>query len=274
MATILVVDDDVTEGEFFKKLLLDASYKVVLADGVDDALKKAKQTPVDVAVLDYKLAQEEDDNSGFYLATQLDRNIQKILISSVATDEIINDHQLKTYEDGSRIIVRFLHKSTIKRNKQVLLDTVFSAYETRKSEQRLTRENLSLVVAKERRYLTIFDVMHSIVHLIAAAAFVILMVIATLQLHDDKIAAVFLVVALLAAEVANFFIARKGHSFSSRADSSHIELLQAKRFEDLLQACGQIDDSSLRDEARKQLVLTTADAWFGENRSIDPALPE
>src|SRR4029079_6739703 len=56
MATVLCIDDS-AEGLRIRKLLLEAKgYSAVLASGGEEGLRVAQEQPVDLVILDYKMA--------------------------------------------------------------------------------------------------------------------------------------------------------------------------------------------------------------------------
>ena len=59
MATILVVDDEEIVRTYFRQVLTDAAYEVVLAKNGADALAKLKDHPVDFVLMDLVMPDQE-----------------------------------------------------------------------------------------------------------------------------------------------------------------------------------------------------------------------
>jgi len=89
-ASILVVDDDEMIVHFFKLILEDIGYEVKTAFSGSEAIEKASNQNMDLAILDYKLT----DTTGDILATKLkeinnNTNIVFVTGYSEARDKIL-----------------------------------------------------------------------------------------------------------------------------------------------------------------------------------------
>ena len=89
-ASILVVDDDEMIVHFFKLILEDIGYEVKTAFTGSEAIEKASNQNMDLAILDYKLT----DTTGDILATKLkeinnNTNIVFVTGYSEARDKIL-----------------------------------------------------------------------------------------------------------------------------------------------------------------------------------------
>lgn len=85
--TILVADDEPIALEFCRSVLARAGYTVVTVPNAEEALRRLKQTPVDLALLDIVMP----GMSGAALALRIEKllpNVRIILMSGYAPDEI------------------------------------------------------------------------------------------------------------------------------------------------------------------------------------------
>ena len=91
-ASILVVDDDEMIVHFFKLILEDIGYEVKTAFSGSEAIEKASNQNMDLAILDYKLT----DTTGDILATKLkeinnNTNIVFVTGYSEARDKLLKN---------------------------------------------------------------------------------------------------------------------------------------------------------------------------------------
>ena len=85
--TILVVDDEPIALEFCRSVLARAGYTVITAPNAEDALRRLKQSTVDLALLDIVMP----GMSGAALAQRIEKllpSVRIVLMSGYAPDEI------------------------------------------------------------------------------------------------------------------------------------------------------------------------------------------
>jgi CheY-like chemotaxis protein len=272
MARILVADDDRESRTKAKRLLVDAGYEVVEADGPTEARARLASGRCDLAVLDFRLRDGiKGDRSGLDVAVNSDPRIPKIIMSNKADRDEIMD-SVRIGEDGFAVAIAFIDKLDIVPGRPDLLDAVSRGLDARRIWMRQKRETISEQLTTEYRNVSRMAMLHSWVHLLVNLVFAGLMVTTALYVHAGFTPMLFAMIAIVAGEVTNLMLMRgKEEALALRAGRQHMELLQAKRFEQLLAACDSISNAAEAEKARVDLIRTTTASWFGGRELIAAA---
>jgi CheY-like chemotaxis protein len=263
MPTILVADNRKVFVELVRSMLEKVGYAVVTALTPADAARVLADGGCDAAVLDYRLLDDgPTDRSGLDLAEKSDPNIPKILVSDLTEKEDVMA-AVQVGRDGRPIAVRFLAKNEIDPRNPKLADTVRVALEIGKQWKRQVRERIRPELYRDYNRAALFAQIQDIVHIVANAAFVALMVWGAVEIHGGVWRMVFMIGGVMVGEIVNLLLARKGETWKERAERYHQELLQADRFEELLAACESLNDSDAIVRAREQVIQRASEQWIG-----------
>ncbi|MFY9621443.1 MAG: response regulator [Pyrinomonadaceae bacterium] len=271
MTRILIVDDLEQERIKYNRLLADQSFDVETAKGPEDAMIKFRSFRPDVAVIDYRcLNSQANDRSGIRVALRSDPLIPKIMISALADrDEVMQS--VYTSGEGFPLAVRFLPKSEIDTNPSRLFDALGEAVSIRDVWLRRQRESVSPELHKHYRAAWILVIIQSVMLIIAAAAFALLGVYLVFVLHVSFWEGLATIAAVAGGEALIWLLIKKGEPVFRMAENQHNELVERARFDQLLEACENIESSQERDQARRELISHTSKGWLGNiTTSLSP----
>ena len=84
-ATILFADNDVDFLQTRTEFLLESGYQVIPASTPDEVIKKLELGNIDLAVLDIRLTNDDDerDKSGLQVAVEIAQAVPKIILTSI-----------------------------------------------------------------------------------------------------------------------------------------------------------------------------------------------
>lgn len=275
MVRILVVDDKPEAAAFIEKLLIAEDYEVVTANNPDDARAEIASKRFDVAIIDLRLGTGlRGDHTGLDLAMNLDPLIPKIIVSSEADREDAMA-VVRASKDGFAVATAFLGREGVSIAKQDLVRAVRRAIDTRRLWMRHNRDSISEQLAVQYKEVQREAALQNRIHMLVNLAFASFMIWAALSVHRGVIEMLFTMIAVVAGEVTNLILARgKGEALNLRAERQHIELLQAKRFEQLLSACDSIANAKEAERVRVQLLLAATHTWITAGAfEARPSLP-
>jgi hypothetical protein len=89
------------------------------------------------------------------------------------------------------------------------------------------------------------------------------MVWGAVKLHGGVAETGFMIAGVVAAEIANLILARKGEGWKERVERYHQELLQADRYEQLLASCESLPDSAGIARAKEDVIRRASEQWIG-----------
>lgn len=121
-ATILFADNNPDFLATRKEFLEQAGYTIVPATDPVEARRKLEVGGIDLAILDIRLMDDDDDRdiSGLMVAKKIARNVPKIILTDFPTYEYVRD-SLRPQLDGLQVAVDFLAKAE---GVTALLDTI------------------------------------------------------------------------------------------------------------------------------------------------------
>jgi predicted nucleotide-binding protein len=108
-ATILFADNEPYLLETSKEFLEKAGYAVIVATNPRDATRKLETGGIDVAILDLRLENDDDDKdrSGLMLAKNVALSVPKIIITSFPSYDYVRE-ALRPQLDGLPVAVKFI----------------------------------------------------------------------------------------------------------------------------------------------------------------------
>lgn len=113
---ILVVDDLADWRSTLGGLLADQGYEVIVADSQNEALEVLSKNQVDLALVDVRLDDSDEDNiEGLSLASKISQRwpkIKIILVTGYITPEIVRS-AMEPNQQGHRLVTDFVEKTKI-----------------------------------------------------------------------------------------------------------------------------------------------------------------
>jgi CheY-like chemotaxis protein len=267
MTTVLVADNKESALNFLSQEVSRGGYSVVRATNPEQALAALNSGRVDLGVLDLKLRDDtEFDFSGIRVAMDADRAIPKIIVSDYDSFAAARE-ALGTKLDGLSAAVDYIKKDNASTD---LLPAIERALKIKHLWSATARNRISTQLNEDYIRARRDAVMHYWTSLLISIAFALPIIIGAFQLHGGtSITLVFTVVGVVVAEVTNYIFARKLEFLSHRVDRFHSELLQAYRFEQLLEASDYIRNEGERERYKLHVLETATARWVGS--AVDEA---
>lgn len=271
MATILFADNAHAFLDARTELLEREGYRVVPARNPDEARKFLGRGGIDLAILDIRLMDDNDekDFSGLILAKEEYRTIPKIILTSHPTVAAARE-ALRPQLDGLPSAIEFIGKnegveSLVQAIQRALgPDTLW----LRKVKQAI--DGTDIEIKQDHTNVRIQSYIVFFLTLITMSIGTLIIFYGILLALSQKLDVVILsTIAGIATDVIGYLFFRQVISSNKRMDWYHQERVQGQRFQIILQACDGLDSKHEREECRKQAILTAAGAWFGRLNDLD-----
>jgi DNA-binding NarL/FixJ family response regulator len=268
----MLADNDVHQlgerSEFLKK----EGYDVFPAGGLTEARRLLEKGGIDLAIIDLRLERDSDerDMSGLMLAKSTDPNIPKIILTNFPTLDAVRE-ALTASIDGLPPAIDFVDKAE---GLEALLQAVRKALHVmnvwfRSTQDAITKQLHEDYVQARKEARTQYRVCLGI-SLVGA---MIVILGAVLALRGDQQTGVASVVGGIITTAINLlFFARLDVAYR-RVDKYHEELLQSKRLENLLSACGELSDPKNKEAAMTRVIETTTQGWMKAAGNVKSSSP-
>lgn len=261
MKKILFADNDERFLKQRKEFLEKEGYQVYPAGSLTEARRLLEQGHLDLAILDLRLENDEDerDISGLLLAKSTDSSIPKIILTRFPSYQLVRE-ALGASLDGLPPVVDFIDK---KEGPETLLQAVRKALKVRNvwfsaTQKGITRQ-LDEDYARARKEANI----HYWICLgISLAGAIIVALGAVLALWGFQGTGIVTIISGMITELVNLLFFTRLDGAYRRVDRYHEELLQSKRLENLLSACGEFSEAENREQTLTQIIQTTARQWM------------
>lgn len=251
-ATILFADNDPDFLRSRTEYLEYQGYEVIQVTNPIEARQILEQGRVDIAVLDIRMVDDEDekDTSGLTLAKETPRSVPKIILTGFPTYAAIRE-ALGPSLEGMPPAVDFIAKqegpeALVKVVRKILKFEVHEFQETidRVSEE-LQRDYEDARRQARMNYRIGFGI----------AIVGILILLAGIGLAISRMLAMGLVSAIggVVAQGLGFLFFKRTDVANRRLEALHTELLQFRRLEVLLAGCGERSSQEEREECQRQL---------------------
>jgi CheY-like chemotaxis protein len=259
---ILLADNDSLALKERKEFLEKEGYHVLPASNPTEARRLLEERKdIDLAILDLRLKNDDDerDISGLTLAKETKSNIPKIILTKFPTYGAARE-ALTASVDGLPPAVEFVDK---REGLETLLRAVRKALQVmtlwfRATQDAITRQ-LHEDYAQARKEARTHYRVCLVISLLGG---LIVLLGAALALNGDRKTGVASAVSGIITSAINLlFIARLNAAYR-RVDKYHEELLQSKRLENLLSACGELSDPKGKEAAMREIIQTTTRAWM------------
>ena len=262
-ATILLADNDLdflkTRSEFLKQ----NGYNIITALDPIDAQRAIEQGKADLAILDLRLINDDDekDLSGLGLAKESDSSIPKIILTRFPTVEAVRE-ALGPALDGLPPAVDFVAKQE---GPQVLLTAVRKAFMVESDFQEKIERLSNQIRADyvDARQQTKVNFWASLA--VSATGIVILLVGMGLAMAGIVEVGIVSAVAGLVAEVVSILFFRRADSANERMDRYHLELLETRRFENLLAACDELPSTDTQERSKETVIEIATKRWLSKS---------
>ena len=261
MTTVLVADNLDTALESLSREVRRGGYSVVEVTNPEQATAVLNSGRVDVGVLDLRLRDDNpNDYSGIRVAIDTDRAIPKIIVSSFDTFASARE-ALGTKLDGLSAAVDFIKKENVSTD---LLPAIERALKIKRLWSTSARNRISTQLNEDYIRARRDAVWHYWSSLGISLAFALPIVIGAFQLHGgSSVTLIFTVIGVVVAEVTNYIFTKKLEFLSHRVDRFHSELLQAYRFEHLLESSDYIKNEGERERFKLHVLETATSRWIG-----------
>ena len=278
-ATLLFADNNQAFRTTRSEFLEQAGYKVLSASSPEQAIEILERHEIDVAILDIRLIDDDDDKdiSGLTLAKEIERTLPKILLTDYPTVDKVRE-ALKPQLDGLPVALDFVLKQDgpqvlIKAIQHALgplsmwLKQVKQAIEGTDNELKQDYENAQQQA--KANFLGAF-----IVALIGIAI-IFGGTIFTFwdQCSSIKIQNLTTIAGLVTEAVALLFFKRVDAA-NTRMDKYHEERIQGRHFDVLLSACEGFTSATKRGRCRESVVTQATKTWLGSEKETLPVTGE
>jgi CheY-like chemotaxis protein len=262
MTTILFADNDPDFLDTRREYLEKEGYRVIPALNLSEAKRVIGQGNIDLAILDIRLEDDDDekDISGLILAKDDAPSLPKILLTAFPSYDYVRS-VLKPQLEGLPAAIDFIAKQE---GPEVMLRAVQRALEFGSAWLRKTTDNITDQLTADyldaRRQAR---TNYSWAIAIAVVGIVIIFFGTILALSWRLDVGVASTVCGLLTEGINFLFFKRVDIANKRMDRYHAEALQTRRFENLLAACDEIKPKEKREESKMMVIEAARTYWFG-----------
>ncbi len=263
-ATIIFADNNAEFLNIRKKMLEDEGYDVIPAYTYDQARQVLEQRSADLAVLDLRLRDEDDekDTSGLTLARETARSLPKMILTNYPSISTARE-ALKPQMDGLPAAVEFIGKKegdeafiwAVRRAlgpDRVWLRSVKKAVDG--TDQEIKRDH-----SDARRQSNTNFIFALIAACLGIGIIYYGIILALANKVDVGIGST--IGGIVTEAVGVLFFVRVDMA-NKRMDRYHDERVQGQRFQTLLQACEGLETSEGRKSCHERIILTATGNWL------------
>lgn len=260
MTRVLVADNDKTFLTHISDFLESYGYAVITADNPAAARQVIEQKKVRIAVIDLKLTNDSpEDITGLDVARSTDPFLPKIIVSNYRDFDAMKA-ALGVDTNGLPSAIAYLDKTKLF---EELIPAIHKGLTLTRSWIRTTQE-IAQQLRDDYGHARRSAQIHTWVSLMLSIVFVLPIIYGVFKLHaGNEWTALFLFIGALGAEVTNYIFAKKLEFLYERVDVFHGELLQARRFEQLLDACESIGSEAESRRFRSAVLDAALNRWIG-----------
>jgi CheY-like chemotaxis protein len=270
-ATILFADND---SDFLKtrsEFLEQHGYQVIPAAEPIAAKRMIEQGQVDLAILDLRLINDDDekDLSGLSVAKESAPVVPKIILTRFPTVEAVRE-ALGPRLDGLPPTIDFVAKQE---GPEALRTAVRKALKLESGFQERIERLSDQIRAdyEDARQQTKVNFWASLG--VSVAGIVILFVGIGLAMGGIVEVGIVSALAGLVAEGVSVLFFRRADSANTRMDRYHLELLETRHFENLLAACDELASPDRQERSKENAIEAATKRWLIESdglKGIEP----
>lgn len=265
-ATILFADNDMDFLKTRTEFLEQENYYVIPATDPTQARRVLEQGEVDLAILDIRLRNDDDekDTSGLTLAKEETvRLVPKIVLTGFPSVDAARE-ALRPQLDGLPAAVDFVSKQE---GPEVLIWAVRRALGPGAMWLRRVKEAIEGTDSELKEDHDNAQRQSNVYHWaslgVAVAGIVIIFLGIGLAFWNQLEIGVASAVGGIVAETVSYLFFRRVDTANERMDRYHRERIEGQRFRTLLQACDGLGSERERGRCRAQVITTAAGRWFG-----------
>lgn len=260
-ANVLLADNDVEYLETVRDLLLRDGFRVLPALNPGEAKSILERGDVDLAVLDIRLLNDEDekDLSGLQIARNMAPDIPKIILTRWPTWELVRE-SLQQQLEGLPRAVEFVAKQE---GAQALLTNIRKTLHL-VTRFRETSDNLADKITEwhdDARQQSRWYFRASLSAAITGMLVIFLSVYLALN-AKSSVAISSAIVGIIAEGVSLLFF-RRVDAANERMDVLHRELMQLRWLDTLIAACEDLTSEERQERAKEKVINSAANLWLG-----------
>ncbi|HJQ70238.1 MAG TPA: response regulator [Blastocatellia bacterium] len=258
---ILLADNDEAFLKTRREILEDAGYQVIPAASPEEAKRVLDAGNIDLAILDNRLEDNNDqrDISGLTLAKRSNPQIPKILLTEYPTYDLVRE-ALGADLDGLPAAVKFVAK---REGSEALLRAVRDSLKIFNTWFRATQDEITRQLYEDYERARKEANIHYWVSLTMSLVFAVPIIAGLiLVLSGQTSLGVITTISGVVVEIVNMLFSSRLDYLHKRVDSYHEELLQSKRLENLLSACNDLAVELNKEKSIMQIIQQTTDGWM------------
>lgn len=260
-ASVLLADNDVEYLETVRDVLQRDGFRVLPALNPTEAKSILERGGVDLAILDIRLLNDEDekDLSGLQIARNVAPDVPKIILTRWPTWELVRD-SLQQQLEGLPPAVEFVAKQE---GAQALLTnirkTLHLATRFREASDGLAQK-ISQWYDDARQQSRWYFWLSLIAAVIGIA---VIFTSIYLALNARGSVAVSSAIVGIIAEGVSFLFFRRVDAANGRMDVLHRELMQLRWLDTLIAACEDLTSEERQESAKERVINSAAYLWLG-----------
>jgi CheY-like chemotaxis protein len=265
-ASVLLADNDVEYLETLRDILQKDGFRVLPALSPSEAKSILERGGVDLAILDIRLLNDEDekDLSGLQIAKNVAPHIPKVLLTRWPTWELVRD-SLGQQLEGLPPAVEFVAKQE---GAQALLANI------KKTLHLVTRfreasDNLAHKITQghdDARQQARWNFWFSL--LAAVIGMVVIFMGVYLALNKELSFAIPSAIVGIIIEGVSMLFFRRVDAANARMDMLHRELMELRWLDTLLAACEDLTSEERQESAKERVINSAAGLWLAHDRRI------
>ncbi len=271
--TILFVDNNAEFLQTWREFLEREGYQIIPALDPSEARAILKQRHVDLAIVDIRLINDDDekDVSGLNLAKRVAPYVPKIILTRFPTYDAVRE-ALGPQLEGLPPAVDFVAKQD---GPQALLTAVRKVLKLG-SRFLETLNGLSDMIREDYEDARRQAKVNYWASLGVSTAGIII-IFAGVGLAIGGILRVGIPSAItgVIAEAVSLLFFKRADTANKRMDRYHSELLETRRFDNLLAACDELSTAEGQESCKEKVIEAATELWLGQGKSeSQPVLQE
>jgi CheY-like chemotaxis protein len=271
--TVLFVDNDAEFLQTWREFLEHEGYQIIPALDPSEARGILEQRHVDLAIVDIRLLNDDDekDVSGLNLAKRAAPSVPKIILTRFPTYDAVREAlgpQLEglppavdfvAKQDGPQALLTAVRKVLKLRGR--FLETLNGLSDQIKEDYEDARQQ-----AKVNYWASLG---------VSIAGIIIIFAGIGLAIEDILTVGIPSAITGLTAEAVSLLFFKRADTANKRMDRYHNELLQTRRFDNLLAACDELSTAERQESYKEKVIEAATELWLGQGKpESQPALQE
>lgn len=263
-AVILFADNDPDFLNTRTDFLQQEGYRVIQATTLDEARELLRQGKIDLAILDIRLRDDDDekDTSGLTLAKEEAHIIPKIILTGFPSVEAVRE-ALGPQLNGLPAAVEFVSK---KEGPPALIQAVHRGLGP---DARWLQQVIKAIEGTDAELKEDYDnaQKQSIANYwaslgVAVAGIVIIFLGIALVFWKQLEIGTASTIGGLMTEAISFLFFRRVDAANERMDRYHRRRIEGQQFKTLLQACDGLDSDRRREQCRERVIMAATGRWL------------